>query len=401
MQIEKDLLGIPLFSGLALIVSLYIYYMVSAHQILPGCSGENCDAVLQSRWQRWGWVSVADLGIGGYLVMAACSLCLSLGICSAWRFPLWMVLVLQSMVGAGFVVWLMLLQWVVLHHFCKYCLLAHIFGLLAYLLVWIHTPVWKRIRYAGLKFSSAAATILAFLIGVHILFVPDQIVVAAADHAALTVDEQQSMSSSTMRFGKPAQSRSVALLDDALNFDLYKVPITGDYNAKYVVLDLFDYACPSCRNLHHKLDEFIRENNISLAVVCLPAPMNPDCNPHVKRAPKGFQHSCAYARFALAVNQADPKQFAAYNDFLMTGGWPPSVEKARARAEELVGAEAFADALESDAVKQWIEDGINIYQYIKGKSLPKLITAHDVISYSGGSKAGFRKIMFKALDLTE
>ncbi len=77
--------------------------------------------------------------------------------------------------------------------------------------------------------------------------------------------------------------------------------------------------------------------------------------------------------------------------------WPkPNASKMK-RAEALVGKDAFEAALATDAVDEWIAIGVGVQGYIKATTIPKLITRTQVISYSGGSKAGFAKLMKRAL----
>jgi len=385
---------------LALGVSLYITYMTTRHRILPGCRGdEKCNAVLTSRWERWGPTSVGALGIGSYTVLFVATVVA--GIRKMQRFSVlaWSLMVIQSLIGIGFVVWLIALQWFVLHHFCMYCLTANFLGVAAFALVLYQAPVWKIIRYSFAKLGGLASVALAGMIAVHILVVPNSILVEAADTLDTKKSSAEIFSGGNFQIGKKPESRIIWLLNDTLQFDLYKVPVTGPRDAHYVILDLSDYNCPACRGLHRKMKQYEKDNGIIFAVVHLPVLMNKDCNPTVKRTAARFRNSCEYARYSLAVNKADPDTFEQYNDYLMTGGWVPPLEEARTKAEELVGAAAFNEALKDPAIEQWMNDGLQLYQYIKGKSIPKLITKDSVISYSGGSKAAFKIMFDKALGI--
>jgi len=394
---------ICILSALALAISLYILYIVSAYHVIPGCGDDvKCNAVLKSRWERWGPISVASLGIAGYAMLCISSFIA--GIKNPRSIPLftWSLMVVQSLAGIGFIAWLIGLQWVILNHFCVYCLSAHLFGILAFLLVIWRAPVWNAFQHAANKLIASAAVLLAVMIGVHVLVVPNHMIAYAAEdmefaHSAIASDS----SSGAVQIGTHKKSRSVVLLDGELTFDLCRVPVSGPQDATYVALELFDYACPSCRKLHNRLKKYKEKYHLSLALIQLPVPMNPDCNPDIKRRDIHFKNSCTYSRYAMAVNRADPDKFAVYHDFLMAEGWPPAVEKARARAIQLVGEEAFNQALDDPLVDQWIGDGLNIYRFIKGKSIPKLITGKQVISYSGGSRARFEKLLNEALGIPE
>jgi len=402
MKEESMLAIIGTLVLLALIVSLYITYMTTYHRVLPGCCGdETCNAVLASRWERWGPTSVGVLGIVGYLGLMAGILFASLKKWHCFSLYAWSFMVIQSLIGIGFVMWLIILQWVVLHHFCVYCLTANLLGVSAFILVIIEAPVWKKIRYSLPKLGGLASVGLSSIIAIHILIVPNSMVVQAADEMDFEETSAQVFSGGNFQIAHKAPSRIVWLLNDTLKFDLYKVPVTGPRDAAYVILDLSDYNCPSCRGLAHKMQQYKEDYGIIFAVVHLPVLMNVDCNPTIKRTTPKFRDSCDYARYSLAVNKADPDKFETYNDYLMEGGWPPALKEARAKAEALVGADAFAVALSDPAIKQWMNDGMQLYQYVNGKSIPKIITRDSVISYSGGSKAAFKEMFDKALGLDQ
>jgi uncharacterized membrane protein/protein-disulfide isomerase len=376
---------IAAFAALALAISVYIHvHGKGPHASLPGCSGSDaCDAVISSRWARWGPFPVSILGIGCYVsLISACA-------AVRWRpsgihhLPAWSFMVILSLSGLAFIAWLFGLQWLVIRHFCLFCLSAHLFGAVAFALVIRYAPIWGSLDRARLKMALPSAGILAFLVGVHVLFNPDMTVVQAAEDFDESVVEH---TGGSLRIGTRAKSREVSLLEGKLTFDLYKVPLVGSPEAEHVMVKLFDYPCPSCRQLDAKLTELLEQYPEQIAIVMLPVPMNSDCNPHVGRTFPAFRKSCTYVNLAMGVRQADRTLFGDYHTFLMTGGRVPSVGKAEAKAEELVGAEALARGRAAGEAKQWVQDGISLYQYLQAKSLPKLIVNDKVISYSGSAR---------------
>ena len=398
---SRLLLFVVLFAGVALAISLFIICKVSAHQALPGCGEGRCNDVLSSHWEQWGPLPVAFLGVGGYMALMVGALVLSLPGLRSLDKTVWSLMSVEAVVGLGFIAWLMILQWLVIRHFCMFCLSSHLFGVLSYALVLRATPMWRAGPYARIWVGGGATTLLAFMIGVHILFIPDISVVQAAEEVAWDSYYAKPVSGGgVIQFGQPkVLSRAVNLLNNTLTFDLYKVPVEGPRDAEHVILELSDYNCPSCRKLHHKLKEYKADTGVSLAIVCLPVPFNSTVNPNVKQTPKGFEESPTYARYSMAVQKADPDQFSEYHDFLMTGRWAPPLEEARARAESMVGKAAFEAALSAPEVEQWIATGINAHHYVQAKTLPRLISKDQVISYSGGSKAAFRIMMDKMLGI--
>ena len=393
----RHALIIMVLAGAALAVSLYIMNEVSEHKSLPGCGAGGCGDVLSSHWEQWGPIPVSLLGVGGYLALIMGCIVLTVPHFRPVYKVVWSLMSIEAWVGLGFIVWLVALQGLVIGHYCMFCLSSHLFGVLAYGVVLAASPIrsWSWV-------GGGAASLLGAMIAIHILIVPHMSVVQAAEDVLTNRSAAELQTGSRIQFGKPMKpSRTVQLLEGALTFDLYSVPVDGDRTAEHVMLTLSDYKCPSCRKLHRKLKQYIEEQGVSLAIVCLPVPLNADINPNVSHTPAGFENSGIYANYSMAVQKADPEKFSEYHDFLMSGGWAPTVEEARIRAEELVGTSEFAAALLAPEVKEWITTGINAHQYIQAKTLPRLISKDKVISYSGGSKAAFRKMIDSALGIEE
>ena len=85
----------------------------------------------------------------------------------------------------------------------------------------------------------------------------------------------------------------------------------------------------------------------------------------------------------------------------MDGRWPPKLAKAKAKAEELVGSDAFAEALKDEEVERRIRDGIALYSFIGAKSLPRIIAGDRVITSSGLSKSKLYNSLNEALEIDE
>ncbi len=358
--------------------------------------------MLTSRWEEWGPISVAHIGIGGYLSMISAAILAGIVRLPVLRITLWSLMIVESLTGIGFIAWLLFLQWIIIKQFCVFCLSSHFFGALAYGVVLLRAPAWNGFHHARRRLTGASALLLTLLVAVHIFVVPEMMAIQPADNIT-TIEEEEAAALSTgmLQFGKTAPSRTVQLLDGNLTFDLYEVPVSGNRDAEHVLVELSDYCCPSCRSLHRRLAQFEKDYEVDMVIVHLPAPMDTDCNPHITRTPRGFDKACEYARLAMAVNQVDPTQFAAFHHALMADRFPPGIEEAREKAEALVDKDALALAMESEAVTAWIRNGLNLKRYLKATTLPKLITDTQVISYSGGSKGAFRETMKEALVLQE
>lgn len=382
-------------SVLALVLSIFLWQHEVLEGSMPGCDGASeCNEVMASRWAQWGPWPVAALGIGAYVSMLTLLVLVRRKRMEAYRPWLWALLCLQSIVGLGFILWLTGLQGFAIGHFCLYCLSAHACGALAFILVLRYAPVWRHWPRTGLRISGSAALPLALLIGLHIGLNPDRTVAQTVDTLDLAQTGGGAGGSGGLQIGTAVPSRTVRLLGGQLTFDLYQVPVIGDRQAEQVVVELYDYLCPSCRKVYRLLHTYQEKEEGRLAVIPLPVPMDTECNPNVKRTLPIFKNACAYTRLGLAVYLADPAVYPAFHDWMLDGALPPKLKDARARAETLVGRELLAEKLDDPQIARWIQDGINLYAYIKATTLPKIIAEDTVISSSGLSQ---RKL-FKSLD---
>jgi uncharacterized membrane protein len=388
-------LAVVLLVGLALgITGFMMAGKVGPHQPLPGCGAESaCHTVTEGRWALIAGLPVSALGFAGYLAILCGLFALERKNMKRYAAPVWWGLAAASLVGLGFIAWLVILQGLVIRHFCLYCMTAHLLGGLAFLLILRAAPVWRALAHPMRMLVTPSAGLLGLLVATHILVVPDLTVVQAAEDMKLGA-AAPAPSSSGIQIGRRTDSRTVALLEGNLTFDLFKIPVLGPREAPKVVLELYDYTCPSCRKVSRLMDTYGQERRGQVAVILLPAPMDADCNPAIRTTLSVFKDACTYARLALAVYKADAARFAEYHAWLMTGDLPPAPAEARERAEILVGKEALAAALASPEVDQWIRDGLGIYSYLKADSLPKLIAGSAVISSAGLA----REKLFRSLD---
>lgn len=386
-------------STAAFAISAFLLWKETRGAVLPGCDGvTSCNVVLASRWSRWAGLPVALLGTGCYVGLTLGLLgWANLKAASPARRILWRAMTMQSITGIGFVAWLTWLQAFVVKHFCLYCMSAHLTGAIAFVLILASARrvtgsppfVWRN--------TLPGALAVALLIGVHVGAAAEPGHIQVSDAESLALDAPAASASPGIRIGKPKTDRTVTLLDGNLTFDLSQVPVVGDPHAELAALDLFDYQCPSCRDLHGKLHAYLEARGTGLALVVLPVPMEADCNPGLKHTLPMFKGSCDYARLAMAVRAADPGAFADYHAWLMEGRKPPEPEEARARAADLLGGEAALDsALADPRVGQWIADGLAIHEYVGGRTIPKLVTATTVVRYTGGSERKLHRTLDEA-----
>ncbi len=121
--------------------------------------------------------------------------------------------------------------------------------------------------------------------------------------------------------------------------DSYAMPILGDPQAEFVILEMMDYTCKHCRKLHVHLHASLDRYGDRLAVVIQHIPLSKKCNPLVKRDYLGRRDACDYAKLAVGVWKLAPEKFAAYHDWLLKSEKPPGIYEARTRAISLVGTQ--------------------------------------------------------------
>jgi protein-disulfide isomerase len=199
------------------------------------------------------------------------------------------------------------------------------------------------------------------------------------------------------------QGRSVSLLNGQFRLSLQDEPLLGDPNAPHVLVNIFDYTCYACRVLHEQLAEAQKALSNQFVVVSLPAPLNRTCNPAVTEAYPGHEEGCEYARVGLAVWRAKPSAFGPFTDWVFSSEYPPPVAQAQLRAEELVGKQALASALQDSRIEEEIRRNVAIYATnylaIGQHSLPQLFVGTNLTVGAFRKKEGLLKLLQDELHL--
>ena len=133
--------------------------------------------------------------------------------------------------------------------------------------------------------------------------------------------------------------------------------------------------------MHGVLLQVQRSFSNQLGIISLPMPLDPVCNPIVKRPHPDHVNACEYARLGLAVWRARPAVYTKYDDWVFAPERPPSIEEAHRYATELVGVMPLQAALADPWVNKQIQRDIAIYDaaYRAGQgSMPQLIIGNKV-----------------------
>ena len=130
--------------------------------------------------------------------------------------------------------------------------------------------------------------------------------------------------------------------------DVTLMPMLGSPQAEHVIVELMDYTCAHCRQLHPHMRAAIERYGGQLSVVIHHVPLSKKCNPNVLKSHTGKKYACDYAQLAIGVWDLAPNKFSDFHDWLLESEKPPNITKARNRALRLVGADIFDTKIKAD-----------------------------------------------------
>lgn len=184
---------------------------------------------------------------------------------------------------------------------------------------------------------------------------------------------QDSGTAATTVSTRQPRQRLVSVVGLSEGVDPYESPILGDPSAEHVFVEMLDYTCVHCRELHEKVHEALERYNGQLAFVIYHVPLSKKCNPHVARDNAVRRNACEYAKLAYRVWKLKPEAFAEYHAWLMEGEKPPRIREARERALKLAGSPVLLDKnLEAEVGRQLTRQAEMAFQLRGG--LPMVLT---------------------------
>ncbi|MCC6125354.1 MAG: thioredoxin domain-containing protein [Pirellulales bacterium] len=182
-------------------------------------------------------------------------------------------------------------------------------------------------------------------------------------------------------------------------FDSRAYPCIGEAGAKYAIVEMVDYCCKHCRDVHRYLQEARRRYGSQLAVVVLPVPMNTECNEYVPYTLPEHDDACRYARLAVAVWRLAPAKFPAFHDWLYAPEKSRPAAEAASYAAKLVGREALDRELAAPEVDRTIGVYTKMFSRVGALGLPKLVLGNYVISGKIDDARQFFDLLEKYLGL--
>jgi thiol-disulfide isomerase/thioredoxin len=299
----------------------------------------------------------------------------------------------KGLVALGFAIlcaaaWFILLQLFVIRAVCPFCMVAHACGLGVGMLLLLT----KR-RAAGFRVGTILGALASTLLilgqvlyqpaAFEVSTIPDSVVGRPSSSPDTSVTQTVEAAPAGDLEIKPVP-RLLHLHKGGFTLDLNEVPVIGSPAASNIVLHFFDYSCDHCRDLHPLLTNVHHALEERLAIVNLPIPLEPDCNPIMKRRLAKHTNACAYAKLGLAVWKADPAQLPAFEDWVFSFPRPPAPDVVRQEAAKRVGDDALRKALQDPWIDEYLAFGIRLYHtnYLRFKKsrLPLLMTGTNLVS---------------------
>lgn len=392
---------------IGLLASGYLAYVGLTASKVVGCDGGlfNCDHVLTSRWSTVMGIPVSLPAVALYAVVLSAIANLRSSVARRRQIAA-SVLWFSAVAAAGAAAWFVSLQVFSIGRFCPYCLVVHACGvLLVGLLLWQRPAAWfalKRVVPLGLLASGC-------LVAVQVLSpAPETFRIETYDPAVMpteldplsdgllnaqpgelfdaptaflanplwsligVVAAPQASTQSRSASDKPAvASRLVPVPGGRQQLDAHKWPVWGKVDAKYMVVEMFDYTCSHCRNTHVALCEAKATLGNDLSVLTLPVPLHRDCNDAATSSAPERADAYEIARLAISVWLADPTEFTAYHDWLFAQ--TRTAAEARVQAESLVGRERLAAQLNRETASKYIAKNVLLYKEAGSGTVPKII----------------------------
>ena len=357
---RAEVLLVRLCLFLAFGISVYLAWSSFQGGAIPGCGPESdCDKVLSS---RWGYLFGLPVSLFAAPVYAGLLVLL-------WQKNLkWPTLVAASTVILMAALWFVSVQFFALRAFCKFCMTAHVAGVIAALVLLRRNPI-----AAGptMGWSVAGAAAVGLLVAAQFAFEPPSS--ATVTYTASTGEPAGTGIAAPISAPVP----TFTILQGQVVLDLTEVPVHGRKEAPKKVVKLFDYTCHHCRDMHHHFQPLLQTYSNQLAVISLVMPIDGDCNPMVKRTPPSHEEACDYAKLGLAVFYAAPEKSHQFDDWIFEPAKPPPLPEARRFAENLVGADALGKALIDPRIGQRIQENIHIYstnsRMVRSGKMPQLL----------------------------
>ncbi|TWT98768.1 vitamin K epoxide reductase family protein [Neorhodopirellula pilleata] len=407
--------------SVAIGTSSYLLWTHLTSSPIAGCgSGDgwiDCEGVARSRWSVWFGVPVSLLALAIYVAMAASLVVASLDRFSRPRREIAWIGMTAAVFAAGMsAIWFIVVQLLVLQHICLYCMLAHTCGLVATITLLVAGPLRAK---SAMTIASLSFVGLMILVSGQLLTPPpaafeielfDTPSVDGNDALEFLPPNSRNENLEDNLFDAPVTSakiykppqgyahllalpvlvaigvveaessqaddlpeRFASIQGGAIKLKVADWPHIGPNDAKYVVVEMFDYCCPPCRETFQAVRSAQVELGDDLAIVLLPVPLNSDCNPTIKVTGAHYKESCVLSKLAVATWRVDPKAFESLHLWMLADDHAPTYAETIAKARTLVDPKRLDIELASGVSDQYISRHVALYKRVGEGAIPKLM----------------------------
>ena len=396
----------------AMAITAYLAFVsLSGEGGTPGCGPDSgCDQVLTSPWAYWLGIPVSLPGLALYGVFLLSTFSLKMNHLGKARRSLNAQTVCAFSVLAA-AIWFVGVQAFKIGAFCPYCCTAHLLaGMASILFLAKANSIGSKlsVRLSFTRGATAGVGLVAAIALIQILFPKEQSAPEIVDLAANPAPEDNQTtapaaviqnkstpddeSKGSIQPAAMSQSTianltlSKPLLIPRSNFkmDTTGLPTLGDLDAPQRIACIFDYTCHHCRNLHGFIRQLLVKYDGQFSSLMIPMPLDAKCNRLMKKTPKDHQNACEYAKLCLAVHQADPEKYDAFDTWLFSHHTTvKTVPAVMEYAQQLVGADKLMEALQSKRVKKQLESNVTAYETTskigRKSSMPQTIIGSQVV----------------------
>lgn len=347
-------------TGTGLVLSLFLWWATTFLSRVPGCQPGtvfDCAHVLSSQWSHWMGVPVSLLGAAVYLVMFIAVLWLPSP--DGWeRWLAWRVLMFVSLVAVSSGAWFTYLQASRHGAYCPYCMAIHVCSLILFLLLLFRAPITQ---WSSLVVTAAAFLATGALIGGQLVFVPKE-------------PSREDFMPGIITDTGPGIDRALTINKGDFVLQLNEGwLVMGSPDAKHLIVELYDYTCPSCRLTYAQLMEARSRYGDQLAVVAVVTPLSAKCNPSIDINDRRFLGSCELARLSLAVASVDRAVWLKFHHWLFESERPRDPAEAEAKAVEWIGRGNLDLAMRNRWVDEQLARHMKLFALVGMDGLPVIL----------------------------
>ena len=176
------------------------------------------------------------------------------------------------------------------------------------------------------------------------------------------------------------EPRIISVAGNKFRLNAAQWPMVGKPSARYIMVEMFDYTCPHCRNTHRTIKDTCRKYGDDLAIIVLAVPLNPSCNNAISSSGTHNADSCELAKLGVAVWRINPEVFSEYHNWMFDGGRNRTASEARQKAEQMVGREALQKEMSGKTPAAYIARHVELYKKVGSGAVPKMLFQTSMIT---------------------